>query len=143
MIAALVGKGSNERTAANEKEIVVPLMRWDAFHDVHQRPFAVRAGIDGRAQRRYELLTRLAEGLRLGGAYAFKPEGASIRMMFEREADALKVAEAVRATRASGGDSWTFELDTAIEALILGRTVAPPRKSSGTRGTRRKRELFL
>ncbi|MBS0546536.1 MAG: hypothetical protein JSR24_02230 [Proteobacteria bacterium] len=118
-------------------------MRWDAFHDVHQRPFAVRAGIDGRAQRRYELLTRLAEGLRLGGAYAFKPEGASIRMMFEREADALKVAEAVRATRASGGDSWTFELDTAIEALILGRTVAPPRKSSGTRGTRRKRELFL
>lgn len=123
------------------------LMRWDAFQEKHPHPFAIVAAIDGRPQRRYELLTRLAEGLSLGGAYALKPRPTSIRLVFEREADARRVAEVVQATQAdahdAGTDAWTFEFDARIEALIGSRTAAPARKSSGTRGARRKRAAFL
>lgn len=127
------------------------LMRWDAFQEKHPHPFAIVAAIDGRPQRRYELLTRLAEGLSLGGAYALKPRPTSIRLVFEREADARQVAEVVQATRADAHDAgtdawtdaWTFDFDARIEALIGSRTAAPARKSSGTRGARRKRAAFL
>lgn len=88
-------------------------------------------------------LMRLADGLALRGAHALKPDGTSVRVLFEREADARKVADVVGARRVGTRGDWTFELGTAIEALILGCTVVPTRKSSGTRGTRRKRELFL
>jgi hypothetical protein len=90
----------------------------------------VLADLEGgkRRQDRFALLAALARATAFNGAYALMPEGALIRVAFEREADALVFAESVgaRKTAREGGwaGQWAFLFDTGAEATI--KAVLPP-----------------
>jgi hypothetical protein len=100
----------------------MPLMRWDAFHESHHRPFMVFADVDGRVRTRFALLSSLVAAMDLKGSYALNPEEERIRVAFERDIDAQKFADAVKArkTAREGGwaGQWAFIFNAEMEATI-------------------------
>jgi hypothetical protein len=106
----------------------MPLMRWDAFHESHHRPFMVFADVDGRMRTRFALLSSLVAAMDLKGSYALNPEKGRIRVAFERDIDAQKLAAAVKArkTAREGGwaGQWAFIFNAEMEATI--KSLLPP-----------------
>jgi len=123
-------------------------MRWDAFQAAYPRPQIIFADGDGdRSQARFDLLRRLVQATRLTGSWALYPEDGLIRVVFEHEADAAKLAAALHAHRSprEGGwaGQWAFIYDNRAEEAIkaqLPRT-APRHPSVRAGGKLRRRAL--
>lgn len=126
----------------------MPLRRWDAFHQAHDRVFVVFADlVGGRSQARFELLMRLAHALQLSGNYALSPGKAVIRIVLALEGDARKFADALQAretARESGwAGQWVSRVDADIEAAIAACMPPTARRSSGKRpGVKFRRRGF-
>jgi hypothetical protein len=101
------------------------------------------AGSPSSLKLRVALLARLARALRLGGFYSLTdlPErsGNEVRCALEREADAVRLGEAVSATTEEPIAGWAsvrrFTFDAASETAIN----ATLQSRAATRRTRKKR----
>ena len=113
----------------------MPLLSWPAFHEAHGHPYILFVDLleARRRQSRFALLGSLAGALNLKGAYALLPEKETIRIVFEREADAAALAQALLARRTAreGGwaGQWAVVFDDDMEAKIRNVLPAPKRRA--------------
>lgn len=101
----------------------MPLMGWPRFIDAHHRPYLIRAVLEPKgAQNRYESLTTLLRVFGMRGNYAMSPDETVIRVAFQFETDAVRVARALNARRQERADEWAayweFKLTAAAGATI-------------------------
>jgi hypothetical protein len=108
------------------------LKGWTAFRAAHARPYMVFADLLGarRRQARFALLNSLVDAQQVEGDYALLPERETIRLAFERKADAEAFAGSLlaRPTAREGGwaGQWAFVVDDGVEEKI--KAALPPSK---------------
>lgn len=106
------------------------LVGWNAFHAAHAKSFMVYADLldAGARQAKFSLLGTYLKALPVQGAYALLPEGAFIRVAFERKdaARAFTQAMCARSTarEARWAGQWAFVYDDLIVEKI--KSLLPP-----------------
>jgi len=85
----------------------MPLIGWDAFCEGHHRPFVIHAPRAAQApQACFGALQQFVCSIGLIGNFSFFQAETFARIVFELEADAVRVARALGARAAGQADEW-------------------------------------
>ena len=111
----------------------MPLMGWDAFCDAHHRPFLICAEVDEGGAQRFGPLRRYIESLNLRGNFAWRQVGKFLRVAFESEEEAIRIARNLGAKKVGRGEEWAgqwvFVLNEAATAKITSASRKPQRRA--------------
>jgi hypothetical protein len=134
-----------EQTMAKASSAEMGQMGWSAFHQAYPHACMLFVDLDKSVakQARFQQLRTVVAQLGMVGRYAMLPEEALIRVAFEREADAVKVADALQARRTAreGGwaGQWAMLLDRgAVEKIESILAAVPKRARPGNAGSKLK-----
>jgi hypothetical protein len=118
-------------------------MGWPAFHQAYPRSYMLFADlVEGASQQRgFVVLHRMIAQAGLLGRYAMMPEPGLYRVAFEKESDALKVAEALSAARTGRETRWAGQWAVAFTAVMQAdiiKVLTPAPKRGLSFGVKRK-----
>lgn len=111
----------------------MPLMGCDAFCDAHHRPFLICAEVEEGGAQRLGPLRRYIRSLELNGNFAWCHGGSSVRVVFESEKEAVRIARNLGAKKVGRGDKWAgqwaFVLNEAAAIKITSADHKPKRRA--------------
>jgi hypothetical protein len=114
-------------------------MGWSAFHQAHPKSYMLFADLaDGVSQQSgFIVLRRLIDQASLSGRYAMMPEPGLYRVVFQNEADALKVADALSAAptgrEVGWAGQWAVAFTIEMQAGILKLLSPSPTRTASLR----------
>ena len=114
----------------------MPSMNWETFQASHFRPHLVvsHLPVNAEPEEGKTTLERVIASLNLSGNYAFQQDRESIRVAFEKDADAGRLASMLRAKATRPESEWGSSAVAHLSRTVQRRMAAALEQLRSRRG---------